>query len=397
MKQVTPRQSVQLPKDVCDQLGLTAGTPMQLVVKNNGLVIRPEPAVRLRNRRLFMLWPLAVAVLMTLGVYVYWVLQGATSMSLTGGTDSVASFVIGCGLLAGVALFAGFFIKTRHDPDNQFSPRIYWRNFPVILVAFTVILGVALLGLFWVFGQMFPGARFDLVTASLLFLVFTLLTNAFMVTAALSINGATLSTLLTIVVIAGVVISMAANGERRWWQYNLSFLGTRMASNAWSFNLTLMMSALLMIALVDYLFVQLHEQYPRNWRLTTLRWLLILVAVDLGLVGVFPNDAASHALHDEAAGMLVTLITLLIIGVRWLLPGVTREFLAGSYVVAVALLLLNFGFRLFRYPSLTAFEIQGFALAFGWLLLLFSRIRALAAEGTAAWPITITHGIDGSD
>nr|WP_246287292.1 DUF998 domain-containing protein [Lacticaseibacillus absianus] len=370
-------------------MGLEAGTPMQLVIKNDGVTIRPEPAERMRNRRLFLVWPLIVSAVMTVGVYAYWVMQGYETMSLTGGRYSVASFVIGCGLVTGVLMFAGFFIKTRNEGENRFSRQIYWRNFPVILLAFGVILGLALLGIFWVFGQMFPGASFDLVTAALVFLVFILIANACMVAAALSINAAMLSTLLTLVVITGVVISMAANGERRWWQYNLSFLGTKMASYAWQFNLTLVMSALLMIALVDYLFVQLHEQYPHNWRLTTLRWLLTLVAVDLALVGLFPNDASSHLLHDEAAGMLVTIITVLIIAIRWLLPGVTREFLYGSYAVGGVLMLLNFGFRLFRYPSLTAFEIQGFALAFGWLLLLFNRIRVLAATGTAVWRVTV--------
>ncbi|KLD59001.1 hypothetical protein WP50_21890, partial [Lactiplantibacillus plantarum] len=42
-------------------------------------------------------------------------------------------------------------------------------------------------------------------------------------------NARSLSTILTVVIVSGCVISMAANGQRRWWQHNLSFLGTHAA------------------------------------------------------------------------------------------------------------------------------------------------------------------------
>ncbi|WP_262315200.1 DUF998 domain-containing protein [Lacticaseibacillus parakribbianus] len=389
MQDKVTRQTVRLPAVVCQQLGVDAGTEMQLVVDNNQVVIRPPQAERLRSRGLFLVWPLIVSAVVTLGVYLYWLSQGYPVLWLTGGDYSIASFVIGCGLVSGTLLFAGFFIKNRKDSADRLAPRLYWRNLPAVLLAFVVILGESLVGLFWVFGQMFPGASFDRITAALVFMVFLTIANAFMVGAALTIDARALTMLLTVVIIAGVVISMAANGQRQWWQYNLSFLGTTMASNAWQFNLTLLMSALLMIALIDYLFVLLHAKYPHNWRLTALRVILTLIAIDLGLVGVFPNDAAWHLLHDEVAGMLVTMITILIVGLRWLLPGVTREFLWGSYAAGAILMALNLGFRIFRWPSLTAFEIQGFAIGFGWLLLLFNRIRTLAAAGTVAWPVTI--------
>jgi uncharacterized membrane protein len=117
--------------------------------------------------------------------------------------------------------------------------------------------------------------------------------------------------------------------------------------------------------------------------------MLTLVGLDLACVGLFPNNAASHLLHDQAAGMLVFLVAGLIIGCRWLLPGVSKAFLTLSYGIAVALLALNFGFRWFGYPSLTSFEIQAFALAFGWLLLLFSRLEDLVAQGKQAWTVVI--------
>ncbi|WP_230678587.1 DUF998 domain-containing protein [Lacticaseibacillus zhaodongensis] len=388
MAKETKTMHIELPEEVCTQLGIDDKTDMQMVVKNDKLIIQPRPAERLSSRRLFLVWALGAALLESLAAVIYWYYIRLRSIPLTGSV-SIASFVIGFGVVSGTLLFAGFFIKSRNEDTERFSPRIYWRNFPVILFSFALMLGLALLGLFWLLGTLFPGIAFDFLTASLIFLTLTFIANALMTAAAITINSTTLSYLLGAVTVTGAIIAMASNGNRRWWQHNLSFLGTNMASNAWQFNMTLIVTALLMIALIDYLFVALSERYPRNWRLWIIRILLSLVAIDVGLVGIFPNNAASHFLHDQAAGMLVLLLAALIVGIKWLLPDVTPEFLAVSYIIAAILVIMNFGFRWFRYPSLTSFEIQAFVLAFGWLLLLFTRLQALMLKGTAAWPVTI--------
>lgn len=379
---------VTMPAGVYAQLRGDLETPMQLTIKNDRIVIQPATSDRLRSSWPAFVWPAAVSLIAAVGVFIYWLYLGVRTIPMTGGV-SIASFTIGFGVVCGIGLFVGFFIQSRNDPENRFSKAVYWRNFPVIVVAFAIILGMALLGVFWVLGTLFPGTIFDPFTAILQFFVFMVLANIFMVQMALRINATTLSSLLTIVIVSGVVISMASNGSRRWWQYNLSFLGTKLASNAWQFNLTLVMTALVMVSLVDYLFVQLNAQHRKSWRLTTLRILLTVAALDLGLIGVFPNNAQFHVLHDQVAAFLVTLILILIIGLRWLLPEVSKQFLWGSYAVGVVEFLMNMGFRLFRYPSLTAFEVQGFAIGFAWLLFLFSRLQNLIAEGTVAWPVVV--------
>ena len=144
-----------------------------------------------------------------------------------------------------------------------------------------------------------------------------------------------------------------------------------------------------MIALVDTLFVAISARYPGNRRINIMRGMLSLVALDVACIGLFPNNAAFHVLHDQAAGMLIILLAALIIGIRWLLPGVSKDFLFLSYMVATALVILNFGFRLFGYPSLTSFEIQAFTVAFGWLLLLFGRLRVLATQDQWTWDVLV--------
>ncbi|MFD1429668.1 hypothetical protein [Lacticaseibacillus mingshuiensis] len=373
---------VEVPDAVASQLAIHPGDELQLKVRGNTLSYTSGVVSPLRQRYLI-IWPLAVALVMGIVAMVYASVQHLGLMPLAG-DNSVASLTIILGLISGSLLFIGFFIKSRNDNANRFSSKIYWRNFPTITLSLVLILGLALIGIFWVLGELFPTAAFDRFTSMLILVIFDFFVNAFMVAAAFRINGRILTTLLTTVIIGGVVISMASNGQRHWWQRNLSFLGSPEAANSWQFNFTLILSALIMVALIDYLFVSLQEVMARTWQLSLLRVMLTLTAVDLGAVGAFPNFTDTpwlHWLHDSVSGMLVFLIVFLIIGLRWLLPGVTKEFLWLSYGAGIFLLILNFGFRLFGYPSLTAFEVQAFAVAFGWLLMLFGRLQTLVEEG----------------
>ncbi|KRN28154.1 hypothetical protein IV38_GL001606 [Lactobacillus selangorensis] len=124
----------------------------------------------------------------------------------------------------------------------------------------------------------------------------------------------------------------------------------------------------------------IREIYPKDWRLIILRVLLTLLALNLGAVGLFPNNQNFHNLHDGVAKFLVYLIIILIIGIRWLLPHVTKEFLTLSYGIAAALIGMDIAFQGIGYISLTVFEISGFVLAFTWIVLLFQRLQLLTQE-----------------
>ncbi|WP_048000570.1 DUF998 domain-containing protein [Lactiplantibacillus herbarum] len=384
---------VSIPVSALERAGIATDDQLRLKVHNDALVLEKIQPEQPQWQRYLIVWPLIIAALSGLASYAYWWFQNVHPVPLTG-AQSVGSLTIVAGVLTGAVFFIIFFMKTRNDPENRYSRKIYWRNFPVITIAFVMILAFALVGAFWILELLFPNVVFDRFTSLLLIVVFTYFANAFMIWAALTINDRSLSTILTIVIISGCVVSMAANGQRRWWQHNLSFLGTQDARNAWQFNLTLIFSALLMVVLIDYLFVSLSRIYPQTWRTSTLRLLLTLTAIDFGAVGLFPNNTTFHWLHDLVAGGLVTLLVLLIIGVRWLLPAVTKDFLWLSYGAGVVLLLLNFGFRWLRFPSLTAFEIQAFGISFGWLLMLFARLQTLVNEDPELLTIQLERASD---
>ncbi|WP_348920986.1 DUF998 domain-containing protein [Enterococcus rotai] len=370
--------SITIPEKIVEEFHLENEDEVTVSIKDQKIVIEPKkkaPGNQTLSLRWFLI-PTTVISLLFLGYLFY---TDKTQIALVG-AYSIANFVLSFGVLSGVFSFLLFFIKGKRDQVTTKSKDIYWRNFPTILLSFIVILVFALLVFFKVIGLVFIGATFDRYTATLLFFVFVGLVNYFMIYSALSITPAKLTNLLIFVIIGGVLLAMITNKDYQWWQFNFSFLGTIEAKSSWQFNVTLMFSSLLMVALIDGLFVELQKAIPHSKRLTILRVLLTLTALDLGAVGLFPYTETGpfQGVHNQVAGYLVYLIVILIVGIKWLLPNVTKEFLSISYMIAATLVVVVVLFQWTSYLSLTAFELLSFMLAFSWIVLLLQNLQKMA-------------------
>ena len=331
------------------------------------------------NKRQFnVIWILIASILTSVA---FWIFINAVHLHQVPlvGTNSIASGLIVFGGLSGMILFSAYFISNRKKITVAYSAKTFWRTFPVIVISFVLILSLALMGIAWGLSRLFTGITFGHVVAMMLFFVFVTAINYIMVRIGLAVNYGMLTTIMILVITSGAVMSMASNG-RNWWQHNLSFLGTKHANNSWQFNLTLVFSSLLMVALVDYIFVSLRAVVKNTWRTITLRIILTVTALDVGAVGLFPNNANFHVLHDKVAGYLVYLIIILIIGIRWLLPEVGKRFLALSYGMCVGLVIIDLMFKPLHIISLTAFELIAFILAFGWILILFDTMIGIVED-----------------
>ena len=381
------RYTIELPEEMVQDLDLKQEDVLHMKVDNKKIIIEPKK-IKTEKQAVSLRWFLIPSVVVSLLFLAYFFEEGQSQIALTG-SISIASMVLILGLLSGMCSFAIFFIQGKRKKTFSFKD-IYWRNFPTILLSFLIILALVLLGFFWLLGILFAGASFDLLTATFIFFVFVGGINYLMIYFALAISPGLITTLLISVIIGGVLMSMAANGQLQWWQHNFSFLGTSKANSSWQFNLTLIISALLMVALIDYLFVALQKTMGKSIRLMIMRILLTLTSIDLGAVGFFPNNGTGrlHELHNQAANYLVYLIILLIIGIRWLLPKMSREFLGVSYLIAAVLLGANVLFQHVGYLSLTAFELIAFFLAFSWILLLLQNLQKLTKRTTPAYELT---------
>ncbi|GAW98693.1 DUF998 domain-containing protein [Secundilactobacillus mixtipabuli] len=385
---------IELPDKVVEQLQVKGADSVKIELRNNDALLTTKASEMSLFQQISLWWYLAPAVISALAFNLFFAMKNKNQIPLSGNTSLGTTVILG-GVVIGTLLFAVFFIRERRNQTNTFSANIYWRNFPVVILSFAVILGLALLGVFWLLGTIFTGATFDRLTSTIIFFIFESMINYLMIYAAFSISSRTLVQLFTLVIISGAVIAMATNSTHRWWQYNLSFLGTDLASNSWQFNITLMFSALILIALVDYIFVSLNAIYPRSPRLLILRVLLTAMAVDLGAVGFFPNNAASHVIHDRLASFLVYFIIALIVGIRWLLPKIPSAFLQMSYAVGLILVVAEVLFKVVGYLSLTAYEIIGFTLAFGWVILLLQFLQELIDRGTRVFYVKVKSADQG--
>ena len=377
---------ISVPDELVEKYDLHNDDDFKITARNGE--IRLKKKNHDSNKRQFnVIWILIASILTSVA---FWIFINAVHLHQVPlvGINSIASGLIVLGGLSGMILFSAYFISNRKKITVAYSAKTFWRTFPVIVISFVLILSLALMGIAWGLSRLFTGITFGHVVAMMLFFVFVTTINYIMVRIGLAVNYGILTTIMILVITSGTVVSMASNG-RNWWQHNLSFLGTKHANNSWQFNLTLVFSSLLMVALVDYIFVSLRAVVKNTWRTITLRIILTVTALDVGAVGLFPNNANFHVLHDKVAGYLVYLIIILIIGIRWLLPEVGKRFLALSYGMCVGLVVIDLMFKPLHIISLTAFELIAFILAFGWILILFDTMIGIVEDEDDKYDVKI--------
>lgn len=380
------KYQIELPASAFDKTDFTTNEELSLSVNHKQISIRPvKVSEQLPNINI--LWYAVPAVILAIVFLAFFSLVKAKTIPITGDDYSIANGALLLGVCSGVLSFLITFIVTKvlgRGPSKDF----HWRSLPTITIACGLIIAFSLSAIFWLFGQMFKDARFDIYTATCFIVVILAILNYIMINLALTLSSGVITNLLTIMIIGGMLFSMLTNSSRNWWRYNFSFLGTAKNSTSFQFNITLIFTGLLMIALVDYLFVNIQRRY-HGYRIQTLRWLLIMLAVCIASIGIFPNNPQFHVLHDRIAMWLVYIMLILIVMIRWILPEVTKQFLTVSYTIGVIMSAEYIVFKLTNYLSLTAFELFEFGLAFSWLLLLLQNIENLAQFGQNLFVIKI--------
>ena len=376
---------IDLPAKAVENLELEKNTPLVLMVDNKTLTIRPSRTVEMLPQ-IMMRWYLIPAVL---AAVIFFCLSWANHhwvISLTGNW-SIGFASLYLGTFSGVVAFATAFIRQKRHRSGP-AMELHWRNLPTLLIAFGTILAISIMIGFWLAEKMFAGASFDIYTSTLFVFLFVAVITYGMLNLAMTISEAVITNSMMIMIIGGMLFSMLTNSNRDWWHYNFSYLGTQQNATYWRFNITLIFSALLMATLVDYLFFNLQKKYPDRG-VKVLRILLYAEAACLGGIGCFPNDPQYHVLHDRISMWLVYIMILIIGLLRWLMPGLSRQFLKISYIIGGIMALDWLVFKATSYLSLTAFELLEFGLSFSWLLLLFQNLEYLARIGDQIFPVRI--------
>lgn len=384
---MTKKYQIEIPRSALEQTDFQAGDRLAVSVNHKQIDVRPARVIDQLPQITFW-WYALPAAIMTLVFYAFFQERNAVKpIPLTGSDYSLANGAMILGVVSGLIIFVTTFIVEKIRKTGP-SKEFYWRSLPPLAIACGLIMTFSFSAFFWLLGQMFVDASFDLYTSTVFAFVIFAAVNYVMINLAMTLTSGVVTNLLTIMIIGGMLFSMLTNSSRDWWRHNFSFLGTAKNSTSFQFNITLIFAGLLMITLVDYLFVNLQKQYQGR-RILALRWLLYMLSACVASIGLFPNDPQFHVLHDRVSMWLVYIMLILIALVRWLLPHVTRQFLNLSYIVGGLMGFEYLIFKLSNYLSLTAFELLEFGLAFSWLLLLLQNIENLARFGHNLFLVTI--------
>lgn len=375
-------EKITMSSELKDQLGLEAGNEVSLKMHKKELLLEQNFKLNDGLPFKYFIYPTIVATIVFLITVIFF--DNRVQIPLNG-TDSLASFVLVLGGLSGTITFIVFLFYNKIKKNGTLSV-VYWRNFPAIIISILLMMLVLFIWLFWVLDILFYKVSFDIFTSTILFFVLVAILNYILIYVATSFDSKMMTRLFFFFITAGTFYAMINNKNEYWWKENFSFLGTSGAINSWQFNLTLILTSALMIAMIDYLFVLLKKKYKDDYKkFFMLKVLLVTMALILAGVGLVPNEEGiMHTIHDLIANSLIVFFIITIIFIKWLLPYQSREFVLTSYAVGIFLLVIYLLFSVVNYLSLTGFELIAFIISFVWLIKLFNHLEKLTKDDKEA-------------
>lgn len=176
-----------------------------------------------------------------------------------------------------------------------------------------------------------------------------------------------LSTVLAVFAIVGLLCAMLSAPDPHWWQQHLSALGMTKSVSSLTFNITLIIAGLMMVAIARYATdVRGIDDRRQRSGAVRLRVALLLIGILLALVGVFPLNVSQFMHNGSAVGMLLV-FSLTVFWVRKALPTAPRSFFVFGYL-SFAVIVLMVVFFAIGYYVLTATELVAGSIVFAWLI-----------------------------
>ncbi|MDR0899572.1 MAG: DUF998 domain-containing protein [Lactobacillaceae bacterium] len=394
---------IDLPENFVEQIHAEKNDEFKTEIINDDVVIRSGRVVDDKAQTKAITWMLLPTILVTIVFAILLNVAGFDAQNpipLNIGSLSIENYlkilVPGIGMLSfTVAFFSNN--KTLDVLQKKGNLRKFVALFISLSIALELVIGVAMQFL----GVVFFEVSFRNIQAIILSFLIFLVTNYMMIYYALTVNPRMMMRLLAVVIIGGVMTSMVSNSE--FWHHNFSELGTYRAKDAWIFNGTLIISALLMFTLINYIFLYVRINSTNKIRMIILQILLNLVAIALAGVGIFPSRIKHQYLgivdpkvisnlHLASAGILVLLVVLAIMFIPLLLPKADKNFYISSYILGGILFVMSLIFEVpnmvtslkpFSVMNTTTYELFAFILAFAWIFMLLQRLINVSKYGRA--------------
>lgn len=328
---------------------------------------------------------LAGAVFFVVGflvsIFVFWghelSIVGARSIgtyaSIGGAVVAVLSALLGrLGVRPGRRVIHSDGLAMRDD-------RLRWYDVAAIALAYAVTALLGWAGIAALLAGSFTDAPVFAFPGAVLVAVAFALTAYVCFLSAVSLTPMSLSLVLAIFLVVGAFASMLTATDAHWWQDNLSALGMASNDSSWIFNGTLIVAGIIVTTIARYSTAGLPVDAPRDARGRRLvRIGMILIGVFLTCVGIFPVDAFFVVHNTVATGMAVA-FAVVVIGLPWMLPRISKVFIALGYAYVAVIVLLAVFFAT-GYYNLTAVELIAAVLIFSWIIVF---LRAAEEVSTA--------------
>ncbi len=254
--------------------------------------------------------------------------------------------------------------------------------FGLITLITTLISGFAVAG-------SFKGLTFDPWTASAITAAAMAFITYVIVSIASSYKVQYAVYALLFVMVGGMSVSMITNQTTNWWQVNISNLGTDVSTNQTFFNITLIYSGLIILALTTGVFGLYRRWFESKVGKTKYQIayiLVMLMGIFLAFVGLFHYEEGTILvqLHNASAGLLGVSAVILMASLKWLIPVFSSEMYIFSWLTAAAMAVFFWMMANGIYFSLTGMEVIDFVIGGAWLIIFLRHILQYGAAGTKA-------------
>jgi hypothetical protein len=252
--------------------------------------------------------------------------------------------------------------------------------FSLLMIALSTILAV-------VINNAFIGLTLDPYISSIFAGIYSAILIYYVLKLSINLDTTDLISVWGIFLIGGVLISMITVNDTNWWENNFSFLGTWRSGSFLVFNLTLILAALALIVVVEYIFegnrkavLANKKASPKKYNFT--KGIFIFMALTFGGVGLFPwvGGTILASLHNLSVTLLAWALFFTLFAIRWLIPILPKSFYYNSWAIG-GLLVVATGVYIFTsYMNQTAYEMACFFGAGAWILLFLGNLRLVGSK-----------------
>lgn len=294
------------------------------------------------------------------------------------GRGSIGEFVAISGAAAAALSFgAGRLVAARLKIGGIAGltrSRYLWFDLIALAVAHAAIALLGWLGIATVLEYSFVGAMLYSSPAIVIAAAATAISGYAAYLSALALSPRQLSLVLAVFLVVGMITAMLSANDPQWWQLNLSALGMTHDISALAFNLTLVVSGVIVTTIARFGTASLPAATPsERRRRAVVRTLFVVMGVLLACVGIFPVDRF-FLLHNTVATGMAVVYAVLVIGAPWLLASLPHTFLVAGYVFVVGIAILT-GLFFAGIYNLTAVELVAALMIFGWIILFLRNVQ----------------------